>query len=355
MAFKIIRKLYSIIFGALLTVCLIILPLVFLLKSDLGSSVKIKSWLKQADLYSIVVNNLTTQISDGLNSSNFQVKPNITSSEVDQSVKSAVSQQFFYQTVNSVVDSNYAWLNGQTPKPSFLINLSSVKSSIISNLVSSPSAVAVCNQLVIYRLSTMSACQSNFSNLLSSNATLANYQTINQDNLSSFLNTSSTSKPYYEQYSNLPSRFQLVMKAPLYLLIAVVAILLLSIIVLGFGFRLIKFIFKSLVIATLALIAIRLLVNPLFRSLQKMPIISNNSNSDLILKLMSYFFNDFKNGLNKFLVLYVVFFVILTLLIIVIRFIHKNKKNKTPKNPDTKPISPSQNFIKLNERISQNK
>ena len=355
MALAIIRKIYSIIFGIILTICLIILPLFILIKSDLGSSAKIKSWLRQADLYTIVVNNLSAQISNGISQVNFQVKPNISTTEVNQSLQTVISQQFFYQTVGSVVDSNYSWLNGQTPKPDFLIDLSSVKNNIVYSLVNSPSAVSVCNQLVLYRLSTVSACQNNFMTLLNSNSVISNYQTINQDNLSSYLNNNLSSKPYYESYSSLPTHFQTVMKMPVYLLITILAILVISIILLGFGFRLIKFIFKSLLTATLVLLLVRLLINPIFSSLQKMSIITNNSNSDLLIKLLNYLFTDFKNGLNNFLLYYLIVFIGITALIIIMKIARKNKKNKPPKNPETKPISPSQNFIKLNERPSQNK
>lgn len=351
----IVRKIYSIVFGALLTICLVVLPFSFLIKSDLGSPNKLKTWFKQADLYSVVINNLSLQLEKAVTSINFQIKPDISNSEINIALKSSVSESYFYQNVDNVVDANYSWLKGQTNKPDFLIDLAVVKNGLVNNLVNSQTSLAVCNQLVAYRLSTLSECQANLTTALNSNSVFSNYQTVNQDNLVSYLSGSSNSTPYYEQYSYLPSRFQTLMKTPVYTLVAIIAVILLSAIILGLGFRLIKFIFKSVIAATIILIVLRLLINPIFNSVQKISVIANNSNSDLIIKMINYFLIDFKRGLNNFLIGYVIIFALLVIVIFIIKSLHKNRKNKTPKNPDTKPVSPSQNFLKLNERSSQNK
>ena len=264
----IIRKIYTIIFGTVLTLCLVFLPLASIIKTDLRSPTKPEIWLKNADLYGLVINNLSSQISSEINSINFKVKPNIPEATINQILRNSISSDYFYQNLNIVLNANYQWLKGQTNQPNFLINLSTIKQSLISQIMSSQPVMIACQQLVSYKLTTLSACQNSFTESLNSDSVISSYETINQDNVETLLTNNPVSKPYYMRYSYLPSKYKEASSIPTIIMVITFLTIILSVVVLGLSFKLVRFVLKPLISSLIILFLIKLSLSTVFSRIQ---------------------------------------------------------------------------------------
>jgi hypothetical protein len=90
---------------------------------------KIENWLKQSQLYDHFVSNVITQAQKSTGSTDLSGSVSLSDSVVQQAAKSAFPPALLQQDVNSFLDSNYAWLQGKTSSPNFVINLTQAKQS----------------------------------------------------------------------------------------------------------------------------------------------------------------------------------------------------------------------------------
>ena len=95
---------------------------------------KLEAWLSQSNLYSSFVsnaikqaNNTTNNGQPGSNSGSGGISLNDVA--VQQAAQSAFSPSLLKQDVNTVLNSNYAWLQGKTSTPNFAIDLTAAKAS----------------------------------------------------------------------------------------------------------------------------------------------------------------------------------------------------------------------------------
>ncbi len=349
----IVRKIYSIIFGLIFAVALFLLPISQIIKSDLSNSSKISSWSSNAGDYQIVINNLSSQILNSLSSSSLTqiVKPS--SQEIKSALEQSISLTYFNQIKNQVLTANYNWLEGKTTKPVFQISLLNFKTNLINQIITTPGVKDYCNRLVLYQQTTELNCTISITDSLNSNLTLSSFQTLNQDNLGSFIGISNSSIPYYVSYSNLPNYYQFLMHLPNYLIFLLIGIVLFSILIFGLKFRFIKFLFRSLAFAVIVILIGKFVISPIFNNLSNISAISKNQFADYIIKMISYFSNDLRTNLNKYIYIYVGIFLILAVLYFS-KFLKKKHKKQINKEEVSK-TQPSQNFISLNERKSQHK
>jgi hypothetical protein len=87
---------------------------------------KIKSWLNQSNLYGNFVANAIQEAEKTAGGNQAGVTL-LSDTAVQQIAHSTFSAQLLKKDVNSFVDSNYAWLEGNNNKPDFRIDLSSAK------------------------------------------------------------------------------------------------------------------------------------------------------------------------------------------------------------------------------------
>lgn len=96
------------------------------------SSANLKSKLSQSKLYEHFIDNAIKegQKSAGSNDqSNESGAVSLSNPNVQQAAKTAFSPQLLQQSVNTFLDSNYAWLQGKTGQPEFVIDLTAAKLS----------------------------------------------------------------------------------------------------------------------------------------------------------------------------------------------------------------------------------
>src|SRR5665213_4565345 len=72
---------------------------------------KIETWLSQSNIYNHFVDEVTSQAQKSTGGNNSSVA--LTDVAVQQAAKSAFNAQLLQQDVNTVLNSNYAWLEGK--------------------------------------------------------------------------------------------------------------------------------------------------------------------------------------------------------------------------------------------------
>ncbi len=338
-----------------LVILLIGLSFSFFLEQDLKSPAKLESWVSNSGLYQLVINNLTEQVMVsykplGLSNSNNQALSKI----ITSSLRQTISKTYFNQTVNQIILTNFNWLDGKISQPNFSINLSRIQSTFVQNLSNNLQVSSIC---VPVRSVPGAGCLPvgeyfNISiNQISSNFILLNQSSINQNNVGSFLgSSSSTSLPYYQRYSYLPSDYKIMLKMPYILIGLIAAVLGLSLIMLGISLRFIKLIFKSVLIAALILLLLSFLNNTILKWIEGLSVVHNNQAAAVIGSIINSAFKDISSTNIKFIKIYVA---AVGLMILLWLFRHllpkkKNKKdshNKTEKNSDSSLKNSDRNIL----------
>lgn len=93
------------------------------------NSKKIELWLAQSNLYDHFISNAEEQGKKSVGGSDTANVTSISDAAVQEAAKSAFSKQLVQQNINTFIDSNYAWLEGNTSTPVFKIDLADAKSS----------------------------------------------------------------------------------------------------------------------------------------------------------------------------------------------------------------------------------
>jgi hypothetical protein len=96
---------------------------------NLRQPAKIESWLNQSQLYDHFVSDIIAQAQKSTGGNDQPGSVSLSDSVVQQAARSAFPPGLVQQDVNSFLDSNYAWLQGKTSKPNFVINLTQAKQS----------------------------------------------------------------------------------------------------------------------------------------------------------------------------------------------------------------------------------
>ncbi len=87
---------------------------------------KIESWLSQSGLYTSIVNTAIKQAQTSTNS-NGNSGVLLSDPAVQQAAKTAFTTDLLRTSVNTIINSNYAWLEGKTAKPLFSVDLTTAK------------------------------------------------------------------------------------------------------------------------------------------------------------------------------------------------------------------------------------
>lgn len=124
-----VRKAFVHLLSLLLFLCLLGLAAATSANINLSSPKKVESWLNQSKLYDHFVAQATSQAQQSTGDQGDNNSVSLSDTAVQQAAQQAFSPQLLQQTVNTVLDSNYAWLQGKTATPNFSVDLTSAKQS----------------------------------------------------------------------------------------------------------------------------------------------------------------------------------------------------------------------------------
>ena len=211
---------------------------------------KLEAWLDQSHFYDHFINNAIDQAQKSAINSSGAGQVSLSDPAVKAAAQTAFSPQLLKQDVNTILNSNYAWLQGKTSSPDFKINLTSVKQSfadaagkaVETHLTGLPACTAA-------QLQQLAASSQNVQSVdpLSlpclppgvnpqTEAAQVSQDILNNDNFLSGHtvitassinpNGSSQSKPYYVKLSRAPTLYRASVALPwVYAVLAVISLL----------------------------------------------------------------------------------------------------------------------------------
>jgi hypothetical protein len=195
---------------------------------------KVKIWLKESNLYGHFVSEVIAQ---GQKSAGDQQTGTVSLSDsaVQQAAQTAFTSDNVQQNVEKFLDANYAWLEGKTDKPSFMIDLTTAKQSFADQVAlytkTRLTSLPVCTPAQLQQIQASGdldplsiSCRPSY---LTPDASAAQVKTQienSQDFLSNPVVTPDnfsqnqgvkTSQPYYKQLSYAPTLYKVGGWAPL--------------------------------------------------------------------------------------------------------------------------------------------
>jgi hypothetical protein len=192
----------------------------------------VKGWFAKSGLYNNIVVGVINQNDSGSNSDSVSLQD----PQIKAIAQEVFSPQVMQNSFETFIDSNAAWLQGNSKTPNFKIDLSAQKeefgNKVADKVQSYLTALPVCTPQQVAALQTKNnvayfslSCRPSALNP-SVEAARAKDQITSSDFLndpvitaSSLNGTDSLTKPYYEKYSSLPSAFQEARFAPIVLLL----------------------------------------------------------------------------------------------------------------------------------------
>jgi hypothetical protein len=224
-----VRKAFVFLLSVILFLTLLAGALAFSISIALSHPEKLESWLSESGLYSNFVSNALNQAGASQNTSSQSGGVSLSNPVVKQAAESTFSPTLLQSYADTILNSNYAWLEGKTPTPAFSINLSSAKATFAQNVGQYAQAklesLPVCTKIQALSQPTSDplslTCRPSVLNpavageqvtqqLLSSN--FLNNTVITASNLSP--SHGASSQPYYEKLSFAPKIYGLATKLP---------------------------------------------------------------------------------------------------------------------------------------------
>jgi len=268
---------------------------------------------------------------------------------VQDAAKTAFSRQLVEQSINSVIESNYAWLRGETDTPQFKIDLTDAKQSfaqevgayVTTHLASLP----VCTNAQLAQMQNVdplsmtcrppnidpkAAGQQVTQQIIESDELLSNpvltAQTINPD-------PASQTDPYYEKLSQLPKAYQFSEKLPY--IFAGLAILSAFVFILLFNPRRngIKWTAIILTLAGLLLVTTKVTSDLAFKQLENR--VFNASSDGEVQKSLTSFFHQIESASTTIQMYFGIAFLILAFILFLI---WRSRREVLPAEPNLPPI-----------------
>ncbi len=200
-----------------------------------GRPDNIKNWLAQSNFYGHFVDNAIDQAQETADSNPGVASLSFNDPGIRQTARTALSQAQVQQAVSIFVDSNYAWLEGKTNKPSFTIDFTQAKQSFaaqvgqqvetrLANLpvCSITQLVQIQNAQSINPLSIncrppgvspqLEAAQ--VSQQITNSSGFLSNPVITADTLNPSQSSASPSQPYYTKLSQAPRLYRLSLQLP---------------------------------------------------------------------------------------------------------------------------------------------
>jgi len=337
---------------------------------NLAKPYNLEIWLANSSLYQSFLTTASNEAEKAATTNTGLSSASLSSVVVQQAASSAFSESTFEQYVNTVINSNYAWLQGTTAKPNFSIDLNSSKSNFASQIGvyvdEHLSALPVCTPPELAALGNTSSidplslnCRPASLNIqaegtmvaqqISSSSNFLSNSVITADNLSP--KGQNNGKPYYQKYSELPKIYRFMVKLPLLyggvsILSAICAYFLIT-----KKRKALRSISIVLIIAGLILIGLRLAVDKALTVVEKK--IFNQSNIGQLQQSLIKFLGEAAHELTKPFLWFGGGYILAAILILIMLVVMKNRKRSKPKlEPVTETPPPSDIATRL--RISEN-
>lgn len=344
----IMRKFGVAVFSVVLFVSL--LALAFSTSSNIAFTHpgKIEQWLSDSNLYGAFVSSAIDQAqkttgtdqSGGISLSDTAVK---------QAAQSSFSSAALQQDVNTFLNSNYAWLNGKTAKPSFSIDLSGAKQSFAQKVgdyvktylaglpACTPAQAAQINPQTADPL-TLSCRPPNIDpstegvlvtqQIASSTEFLSN-PVVTASNVNPNGSIQSPAQPYYQKFSSLPSAYQKATKIP-WVAGVLTLLSLVAVIFVAPRKRLgLKAVTVTLALAGLVMVFTRFVSDQLFHTIEKHAF--NASTVGALQKALTVFFRHAEDQLVKVDLWFGLAYLLLALVLLTILIVSRQKGIRIPK------------------------
>ncbi len=344
------RKLLLVLLGVVLFGSLLGMAVSTSTKLTIYDQEKVEKWLSESKVYDHFVTNAVKQGQAAVGSvSESDDVTSLSDTAVQDSAKIAFSQELVQKSINTVIDSNYAWLRGDISTPEFNINLTDAKQSfaeqvgayVTANMASLP----VCTNAQLAQLqnvdplsatcrpanvSPKAAGEQVTQQILDSDELLSNpvltAQTINPD-------PASQSDPYYEKFSQLPKVYQFGEKLPyifagLSLLSAIVFILLYKPRKRG-----IKWTAIILTISGILLVSTKFTSDVAFKQFENR--IFNSASDGEVQKSLTSFVGQVQSASTTIQMYFGIAFLVLAIILFIVS---RNRKEVGPTEPNLPPI-----------------
>lgn len=193
---------------------------------------KLESWISQSGLYDSVVNTAIKQAQTSTSNNNSS-GISLSDPAVQQAAKDAFTTDLLKTSVNTVLNSNYSWLEGKTDKPDFKIDLTTAKQTFaqqVGNHVSTYlSGLPVCtpaqaaslknyDPLSVYcRPASLNPATegANVTNQILTGSGFLSNPVLTADNLNpKNTGTNASAQVYYLKFSYAPKAYQAATKLP---------------------------------------------------------------------------------------------------------------------------------------------
>lgn len=307
---------------------------------------KIESWLSQSGLYTGMVN---TAIKQAQTSTNTGTNSGVTLDDpaVQQAAKTAFTTDLLRTSVNTIINSNYAWLEGKTTKPEFTVDLTAAKQTfaqlIGENVTKRLASLPVCTPAQVIGLKSFDpltiACRpANLDptvagttvtkQILTGNGFLSN-PVITADTIDPNA-TANGGKAYYVKFSYAPKVYQSATKLPF----AIGALgLLCAVGVIFISARKRKGLHRVGLVLTYAgiiLITTRFVSDYVLKQIEKQ--VFNNSSTGDLQQSLTAFAHLVENQLVKINMYFGIAYLALAALIFITLMLVKGNRVKTPPN-----------------------
>jgi hypothetical protein len=198
--------------------------------NTLGKPKKVETYLAQSKLYDHFITYTADQAKKSNGDNDQSGSVSLSDAAVQTAAQSAFSPKLIQQSVNTFIDSNYAWLEGKTATPNFKIDLASQKQTFaqkVGQYVKTYTAgLPVCATVEAAQQQSTdplaATCRPSNVTPEAAGAQVTERLSTTGDFLSNPVITASSvnpkanpsSKPYYEKLSHLPKVYRLGMKLP---------------------------------------------------------------------------------------------------------------------------------------------
>ena len=222
-----VRKFFLVLATTVLPIFLFTAAVDFGIVRILGNPAPVKETLADSGIYSSAVNSALDQAKQ-VSGVSGQVPLS------DPAIRSAAAQafnpQFIQQSTETVIDSFYQWLDGQTPLPDFRIDLTNVKTQFAANVAEAArqraATLLVCTTAnpstnfeafsasCLPKGLTPAAVATNVQNTITNGQGFLDHPIVTADSIKS---NGSNVSVFADQLKNLPSQYQKAKKTPLIL------------------------------------------------------------------------------------------------------------------------------------------
>jgi hypothetical protein len=315
---------------------------------------KVETWLNQSNLYQRFLSNAITQAKTSAGSNQAQGSITLSDSAVQQAADSAFSIKLFQRSLNTFLNSNYAWLEGKSAQPNFTIDLTGAKQNFAAQIgqyvQEHITSLPVCSAQQLAEIGSASnidplkiTCRpptldaqaeaALVTQRVNNSGGFLSNPVITANNINP--NGGSSSQPYYQKFSRAPKFYQVAVKLPwIYAVLAVISAL--GVILLARRKRNgLRRVGGSLVTIGVILLIIKFLANRLFNHLEKH--VFNQTSDGQLQQSLTHFLNQVEAQMSKIILWFGIGYIILAAIILILLVLTRRRHSK---HKASKPIPP---------------